>query len=102
MSGEPIKVGVLIVGSEVIQLLDLAAIDVLGSCDPAYLRVCLFPDELVAKSRPIEVSYIGEKGAGSHAILSSDARILITVSDPEVLGILNRRMFTDLPSALTS
>ena len=80
MSGETIKVGVLIVNCGV-QLLDLAAVDVLGSCDPQYLKSCSIPDAIVSKSRPVEVLYIAESGAGSNAPVTSNGKILVTVSD---------------------
>lgn len=80
MSTEALKVGVLLVGGGV-QLLDLAAIDVLGSCDPSYLKDIALPDALLSKARPVEILYIAESGAGSNAALTSNGNILITVSN---------------------
>jgi len=79
MSSEAIKVGVLVVGGG-IQLLDLAAVDVLGSCDPSYLKALGLPDALMSKARPVELLYIAESGAGSNGALTSNGHILITHS----------------------
>lgn len=49
MTTEVLKVGVLLVGGGV-QLLDLAAVDVLGSCDPGYLKAAGLPDALLSKA----------------------------------------------------
>lgn len=84
MSTEALKVGVLLVSGGV-QLLDLAAIDVLGSCDPGYLKNAGLPDALLSKARPVEILYIAESGVGSNATLTSNGNILITVSALTVL-----------------
>lgn len=84
MSTEALKVGVLLVSGGV-QLLDLAAIDVLGSCDPGYLKDAGLPDALLSKARPVEILYIAESGVGSNATLTSNGNILITVSALTVL-----------------
>lgn len=84
MTTEVLKAGVLLVGGGV-QLLDLAAVDVLGSCDPGYLKAAGLPDALLSKARPVEILYIAESGVGSNAPLTSNGNILITVSVLTVL-----------------
>lgn len=84
MSGEALKVGVLVVRGGV-QLLDLASCDVLSSCDPGYLKVSGLPltDDLLSKAKRVEILYIAESGVGPHETLTliSNGNIVITVSD---------------------
>lgn len=83
MSGEALKVGVLVVGGGV-QLLDLASCDVLSSCDADYLKICGLPqtDALISKAKRIDILYIAESGVGPHEKLTliSNGNIVITHS----------------------
>jgi hypothetical protein len=79
MSSSPLRVGVLLCGT--VQLLDLAAVDLLGMVTPEYLRMCRIPDQLVALGQPIEFAYIGEgKKAGEVLETTASAKIVMTVS----------------------
>ncbi len=88
-----LKIGILLLGTGV-QLLDLAAIDILGMMDKFYLREVNLPEEMVAKGLDIEYYYIteevsengdanghghgGEKGVRLHD-LTAGAKVAATV-----------------------
>ena len=84
MSSEPLKVGILLVGP--VQLLDLAAIDLLYMTTPSYLTTCSLPSPLVTQSRPCEIYYIGKDSAGSTQSCTSNLTLTLTntLSDPIV------------------
>ena len=79
-NGSILHVGVLILG--VCQLLDAAAVDLLGMLTPEYLRGGHVSDELVSKGQEIKFHYIVEKLAEGEdsAYLSSSFGCKITVS----------------------
>ena len=74
---QPLQIGVLLV-SELIQLLDLAALDLLTSMQPEFLRACELPDEMVAHGVESQVYYISEDGE-KLMNMTSDVKIKPTV-----------------------
>lgn len=97
MSGEALKVGVLVVGGGV-QLLDLASCDVLSSCDPSYLKIGGLPqmEALLPKAKRIDILYISESGPGPHEKLTlvSNGNIVITVSGSTLMtSTLQKRTY---------
>ena len=80
----PLKIGVLLCTGGV-QLLDLAAVDLLAMLQPAYLRSCSFPQPIVSLGREIEFHYIADvvRGDGevpTEGITTAAANVRITVS----------------------
>lgn len=79
----PLQVGVLLI-SELVQLLDLAPIDLLATLHPEYLNACGLPEEIVALGIKSEIYYITEDGE-KPVKMTSGVRIQPTVgSEPEV------------------
>ena len=77
-SPSPLRVGVLHCGP--VQLLDLAAVDLLGMLTPESLRASQFPDELVALGTEIEFRYFGEgKKEGETIFVTADLKVVMTV-----------------------
>ncbi|KAL5340290.1 hypothetical protein BJX70DRAFT_396800 [Aspergillus crustosus] len=68
-NSHPLVVGVLLV-SDLVQLLDLAPIDVLTTLQPEYLVTCGLSDEIVAQAVSIDIHYITEDGTTSVAMTS--------------------------------
>jgi transcriptional regulator GlxA family with amidase domain len=56
-----LRIGVLLVGS--VQLLDLAAVDLLYMTTPDYLNSSSFTQTLINMGRPCQIHYIGQGGA---------------------------------------
>lgn len=79
-SSSPLRVGVLLCGP--VQLLDLAAVDLLGMVTPEYLRLCGLPPHVVALGQELAFSYIAEgKKAGETEVVTAGAKIMTTVSN---------------------
>ena len=68
----PLKCGVLI--CDMVQLLDLAAIDVLSMITKPYLRLCGLPDDIVSKGPEIEFTFIINKVGGATADAEAPAK----------------------------
>ncbi|CAI7611334.1 unnamed protein product [Penicillium pancosmium] len=78
----PLQVGVLLI-SDLVQLLDLAPIDLLTTLQPEYLNACGLPEEIVAIGIKSEIHYITEDGE-KPVQMTSGVRIQPTVSsEPE-------------------
>lgn len=58
-----IVLGILLL-PPVVQLLDLAAVDILAMLDRSYLRACDLPEHVVARGVETEYHYICESGEG--------------------------------------
>ncbi|KAJ6003400.1 hypothetical protein N7451_005947 [Penicillium sp. IBT 35674x] len=84
MASKPLHIGVLLV--DVVQLLDLAAVDLLFMTCPEYLKELGVPKPIVDLGRPCKISYIGLDGPTSYRDLTSHTSIPIThaLTDPEV------------------
>ena len=92
-SPPPLRVGVLLCGP--VQLLDIAAVDLLGMATPEYIKLCGMPDALVSIGHPTEFKYIGEgKKPGDIIEVTSTMKVVMTVrSVPNCLVY----MFTTCP-----
>jgi hypothetical protein len=75
----PLQVGVLLI-SDLVQLLDLAPIDLLTTLQPEYLNACGLPEEIVALGVKSEIHYITEDGE-KPVNMTSGVRIQPTVCD---------------------
>ena len=80
---QPLKVGVLLCAGGV-QLLDLAAVDLLGMLSTTYLRASGFPDDVVSLGHEVEFHYIADavKSDGElakEAVTTSDLGVRVTV-----------------------
>ncbi|RHZ56012.1 uncharacterized protein CDV56_105923 [Aspergillus thermomutatus] len=84
MSRNPLRIGVLLVGN--VQLLDLAAVDLLFMIDPSYLTACQLPKPLIELGRPVSVAYIGKAGPKAHQETTSNLSLQLThsLTDPAV------------------
>ncbi|KAJ5618230.1 hypothetical protein N7528_006873 [Penicillium herquei] len=84
MNSSPLHIGVLLV--DIVQLLDLAAIDLLFMTCPEYLAELGVPKPLVELGRPCKVSYIALGGPTTNRDLTSQTSIPITnsLTDMEV------------------
>lgn len=81
---QPLQVGVLLI-SDLVQLLDLAPIDLLTTLQPEYLSACGLPEEVIALGIESEIHYITEDGDKPRN-MTTGVRIQPTVSDqPESL-----------------
>lgn len=78
MSSKPLRIGVLLVDS--VQLLDLAAVDLLYMTSPEYIADIGMPKPLQDLGRPCEIHYIGLDGANSHSPVTSHMAIRLTDS----------------------
>lgn len=81
---QPLKVGVLLCSAGV-QLLDLAAVDLLAMISSSYLRAGGLPESIVAMGHEVKFHYIVDavKAAGEtpkETITTADVRVGITVS----------------------
>jgi hypothetical protein len=66
--------------SDLVQLLDLAPIDLLTTLQPEYLNACGLPEEIVAIGIKSEIHYITEDGE-KPVQMTSGVRIQPTVSN---------------------
>lgn len=84
MSLKPLRIGVLLV--DAVQLLDLAAVDLLFMTSPEYIAEIGMPKPLQDLGRPCEIHYIGLDGANRQAPVTSQMSIQLTHSlvDPAV------------------
>ncbi|KAL5523975.1 hypothetical protein ACEPAG_8148 [Sanghuangporus baumii] len=77
---QSLKIGVLLC-SGVVQLLDLAAVDLLAMLSSNYLRLFGLPEDVVALGHEVKLHYIADavKGeAPTESLTSADARVRIT------------------------
>ncbi|KAJ5766855.1 ThiJ/PfpI family protein [Penicillium nucicola] len=72
-----LRIGVLLVGS--VQLLDLAAVDLLNMATPEYLNSSSLAQTIVRMGRPCQIHYIGHEGAGG--ITTATAQMPIQLTD---------------------
>ncbi|KAI9873326.1 MAG: hypothetical protein M1830_000541 [Pleopsidium flavum] len=77
-SPTPIVFGVLLLGAGV-QLLDVSPVDIFGMLDPAYLRACQLPENVVAQGVDVEFHYITESDEALHP-MTAGAKIGVTDS----------------------
>ncbi|EJD03266.1 class I glutamine amidotransferase-like protein [Fomitiporia mediterranea MF3/22] len=78
----PLKVGVLLC-SVGVQLLDLAAVDLLAMTTPFYLKACGLPENIVNAGHDFEFRYIadvikGNKDAPTYAEVTANVKVHIT------------------------
>lgn len=78
-TSRPLQVGVLLI-SELVQLLDLAPIDLLTTLQPEYLDACGLPEWIVALAIESKIHYITEDGE-KPVKMTSGVRIQPTVGD---------------------
>ncbi|KAJ5780480.1 hypothetical protein N7457_005640 [Penicillium paradoxum] len=74
---QPFHIGVLLAGT--VQLLDLAAIDLLYMTTPEYLQECSLPQPLVDMGRPCEIHYIAHQGRD--AMVGTTAQMSLRLTD---------------------
>ncbi|KAJ6111915.1 hypothetical protein N7523_007976 [Penicillium sp. IBT 18751x] len=74
----PLRVGVLLVDS--VQLLDLAAVDLLFMATPEYLKEIGMPKPLQDLGRPCEIHYIGRDGPNAQSPVTSQMSLRLTDS----------------------
>lgn len=84
MPSDPLRVGVLLVDS--VQLLDLAAVDLLYMTSPEYIDEIGMPKPLQDLGRPCEIHYISRDGPNSLAPVTSHMTLRVTdsLTDPPV------------------
>lgn len=75
---QPLRIGVLMVDS--VQLLDLAAVDLLYMTSPEYIADIGMPKPLQDLGRPCEFHYIGLDGANNHSPVTSSMSVQLTNS----------------------
>ncbi|KAJ5459817.1 uncharacterized protein N7458_001369 [Penicillium daleae] len=78
MVSEPLRIGVLLVNC--VQLLDLAALDLLYMASPEWLEDIGMPKHLADLGRPCEIHYIARDGPDKMASVTSELSIRITNS----------------------
>ncbi|KUL85316.1 hypothetical protein ZTR_07960 [Talaromyces verruculosus] len=71
-----LRVGILFTG--IVQLLDLAAVDLFGMTTPEYLAICGLPQEIIDLARPLKLYYIGCPSAT--ALTTSNASNAVQVT----------------------
>lgn len=75
---QPLCVGVLLPGT--VQLLDLAAVDLLYMTTPEYLHECSLPQPLIDMGRPCEIHYIADEGRNATVNTTAQMTLLLTNS----------------------
>lgn len=80
----PLRVGVVLVDS--VQLLDLAAVDLIFMTTPEYIEEIGLPKPLQDLGRPCEIHYIGRDGANAQSPVTSQMSLRLTdsLTDPAV------------------
>ena len=78
----PLKVGVILLSNGV-QMLDVAAADVLGMLEKRYLQVAQVPPSIVEKGLEIEWHFVTEAGEGMMP-MTAGFRIAVTVCSPSL------------------
>ncbi|EPS26911.1 hypothetical protein POX_g08789 [Penicillium oxalicum] len=78
MAPKPLRIGVLLV--HCVQLLDLAALDLLFMASPEWLEDISMPQHLVDLGRPCEIHYITREGPNTMAPATSQLSIQVTDS----------------------
>ncbi|KAJ5306285.1 DJ-1 domain InhA-type [Penicillium antarcticum] len=71
-----LRIGVLLVGN--VQLLDLAAVDLLYMATPEYLNSSSLTQTLIDMGRPCQIHYIGQEGAGGISTATAQMPIQLT------------------------
>ncbi|OGE54216.1 hypothetical protein PENARI_c006G02527 [Penicillium arizonense] len=71
-----LRIGVLLVGS--VQLLDLAAVDLLYMATPEYLNSSSLTQALIDMGRPCQIHYIGQGGASNMTPATAQMSIQLT------------------------
>jgi len=74
----PLRIGVLLVDS--VQLLDLAAVDLIFMTSPEYIDEIGMPKPLQDLGRPCEIHYIGRDGANAQSPVTSQMSLRLTDS----------------------
>lgn len=76
----PRRVGVLLCRN--VQLLDTAAVDLLGMLAPKMIRTSGLEvsDDVAEKGQNFDIRYVAESGPGSHAELTAGMKCIVTVS----------------------
>lgn len=74
----PLRVGVLLV--DTVQLLDLAAVDLIFMTSPEYIEDIGMPKVLQDLGRPCEIHYIGRDGANAQSPVTSQMSLRLTDS----------------------
>lgn len=75
---KPLRVGVLLV--DAVQLLDIAAVDLLFMTDPDYIKAIGMPKPMQELGRPCQVHYIGRGGAKEHSPVTANMELTLTDS----------------------
>lgn len=75
---KPLRIGVLLVDS--VQLLDIAAVDLLFMTDPDYIKAIGMPKPMQELGRPCQVHYIGRGGAKEHSPVTANMELSLTDS----------------------
>ncbi|KAF7714870.1 DJ-1_PfpI domain-containing protein [Penicillium ucsense] len=75
---QPLRIGVLLVNC--VQLLDLAALDLLFMTSPEWLADINMPQEILEMGRPCEIYYITREGPNTHAPVTCQLSIQVTHS----------------------
>lgn len=75
---QPLRVGVLLVDS--VQLLDIAAVDLLYMTDPEYIEAIGMPKPIQDLGRPCQVHYIGRGGPKEHSPVTAHLNVSLTDS----------------------
>lgn len=78
MAPEPLRIGVLLVNC--VQLMDLAALDLLYMASPEWLEEVGMPKHLADLGRPCEVYYITREGPDKLASVTSELSVRVTNS----------------------
>ncbi|KAJ5965649.1 hypothetical protein N7481_012363 [Penicillium waksmanii] len=74
----PLRVGVLLV--DTVQLLDIAAVDLLFMTDPEYIKEIGMPKSMQELGRPCQVHYIGRGEAKEHSPVTANMELSLTDS----------------------
>jgi transcriptional regulator GlxA family with amidase domain len=74
----PLRVGVLLV--DAVQLLDIAAVDLLFMTDPEYIKAIGMPKPMQELGRTCQVHYIGRGGAKEHSPVTANMELSLTDS----------------------
>ncbi|KAJ5885156.1 hypothetical protein N7495_009666 [Penicillium taxi] len=79
---KPLRVGILL--ADIVQLLDLAAVDLLYMTSPEYLVDLGLPTPLIDLGRPCQIHYIGQKQINAPLTSQTTIPLTNTLTDEEV------------------
>ncbi|QKX63918.1 uncharacterized protein TRUGW13939_11090 [Talaromyces rugulosus] len=83
-AAQEVKIGMLL--TDQVQLLDMAAVDLLQMASPEYMRIVGVPEPVASQGKPVKIIYIGKQGATKVQEVTATSGVCLThtTADSEV------------------